>query len=139
MLTRLLALGAASFPARRDGSDAPAPAQHTDDALEDVLVQSATDASTPVPTDRSASRMSPAVRRLLGSRRGANALFADAVHAHQLQSMPDFMLGPPQYPARPLCAICHYWSSAVCMVCGEPYCSRACAQVHKETRCEQTW
>ena len=76
---RLLALGAASFPTRRDGSDAPAPVQHTDDALEDVLVQSATDANAPVPADRTANRMSPAVRRLLGSRRGANALFADAV------------------------------------------------------------
>ena len=54
---------------------------------------------------------------------------ANAIHAHQLHSMPDFMLGPPRYPAAPLCSICHYWSSATCMTCGEPYCSRACAQV----------
>ena len=125
---RLLLLGAAAFPTRRDGSDAPAPAQHTDDALEDVLVQSASDASAPLPTDR-AARMSPAVRRLLTTRRGANALFADAVHAHQLHAFPDFMLGPPTYPARPLCSICHFWAAASCMRCGEQYCSRSCADV----------
>ena len=136
---RLLALGASCWPSPRsvEAPEVPSGPARGDDALEDVLVHAATDANAPVPADRSSARMTPAVRRLLGTRRGANALLSDAVSQRHLMGMPEFLLGPPRYPARPLCSVCNYWGDATCMACGEPYCGRSCGEGPADTRCER--
>jgi len=135
---RLLELGAARFPRTRD-PDAIAPAGGTaESTISHVMLQSANDAQAPpVAADRAMQRTTPAVRKLLMTRRGANALLEEAASLGQLDAMPDFALGPSRYPVRPLCGVCGYWGDVACMACSERCCSRACLQVHHDTRCER--
>ena len=141
---RLLELGATCFPRERTAVQEPGVA--TEQAISHVLLQSASDANAPpVAQDRQVNRTSASVRRLLATRRGANALLEEAASLGQLQSMPDFVLPAGRYPARPLCGVCGYWGDLRCMSCGERFCCNRCGLMyvcsylpsHKETRCER--
>lgn len=126
---RLLELGASCFPNERTVLQEPNLAN--EQAISHVLLQSASDANAPpVAADRQLNRTSPSVRRLLSTRRGANALLEEAANLGQLQTMPSFLLGPSTYPARPLCGVCGYWGDLRCMACGERYCSNRCGLVY---------
>lgn len=126
---RLLELGATCFPKERTALQEPGVV--AEQAISHVLLQSASDANAPpVAADRHLNRTSPAVRRLLSTRRGANALLEEAAGLGQLQSMPAFMLDKGTYPARPLCGVCGDWGDLRCMACGERYCSNRCGQVY---------
>ena len=136
---RLLEWGAACFPMERDASALPlASSGTTESAISRVMLESVSDAQAPhVAADRDLHRTSAGVRRLLSQRRGANALLDEAASLGQLATMPVFAVGPPTYPSRALCNVCGYWGDIKCMACGEPCCSRACMQTHRETRCER--
>ncbi|KAI8096907.1 zinc finger, HIT-type containing 1 [Halteromyces radiatus] len=42
---------------------------------------------------------------------------------------------PSKYPPRHFCSVCGFSSSYKCLRCGMKYCSLACLNTHKETRC----
>ncbi|KOS16389.1 hypothetical protein Malapachy_3288 [Malassezia pachydermatis] len=138
-LRRLLDMGAACFPLDREQAHAMGGAGETaESAIEHVMLQSASDAQAPpVAVDKQLHRTSPAVRRLLSSRRGANALLDEAISLGQLAQIPTFTIHAPTYKARPLCSVCGYWGDIKCMACLEPCCSKLCVQTHAETRCER--
>ncbi|WFC98312.1 hypothetical protein MYAM1_001038 [Malassezia yamatoensis] len=124
---RLLELGATCFPQER--SEFQGPKMAAEQAISHVLLQSASDANAPqVAADRQLNRTTSAVRRLLATRRGANALLEEAANLQQLSTMPSFLLGKGRYPARPLCGVCGYWGDARCIACGERYCSNRCGE-----------
>ena len=129
---RLLELGATCFPTERTALQEPTVA--AEQAISHVLLQSASDANAPpVAADKQLNKKTPAVRRLLQARRGANALLDEAASLGHLQTMPAFLLGRPTYPSRPLCAVCGYWGDARCMACGERYCSNRCGQMYVQS------
>ncbi|PVV03450.1 hypothetical protein BB560_002062 [Smittium megazygosporum] len=84
-------------------------------------------------------------RRLYSSRTPFHSLLASYIHEIQTsnETTPETGLEPnyltcmvsqPQYPPRKFCAVCGYFGSGGCKICGEYYCSLQCQKVHTETR-----
>lgn len=135
---RLWDLGAACFPDDASLSSLSGPGDTAESAIEYVMLQSASDAhAPPVAVDAQLHRTSPAVRRLLGTKRGAHALLSEAASLGQLASYPRFALGAPRRRARPLCGVCGYWGTMTCRLCGERVCSKGCHDTHAAARCER--
>ncbi|KAK9355989.1 hypothetical protein V1523DRAFT_403447 [Lipomyces doorenjongii] len=79
------------------------------------------------------SGKSPAVRRILVSKKTLSNLFdEDETGTGEFYSA---AVVPSRYPTRNLCSVCGYWGSITCIRCGARYCSLACEDTHRETRC----
>ncbi|KAK9325038.1 hypothetical protein V1517DRAFT_315837 [Lipomyces orientalis] len=79
------------------------------------------------------SGKTPAVRRILASKKNLSNLFdEDETGAGEFYSA---AVEPSRYPTRHLCSVCGYWGSITCIRCGARYCSLACEDTHRETRC----
>lgn len=76
----------------------------------------------------------PATRRILASRKTLMNLLDDDPAAARDTVL--VLAAPPKYPLRLwLCSVCGFKSKYVCARCGYRYCSLACDETHKETRC----
>ncbi|KAF5097382.1 hypothetical protein D0Z00_002419 [Geotrichum galactomycetum] len=76
----------------------------------------------------------PATRRILASRKTLTNLLDDDPAAARDTVL--VLAAPPKYPLRlRLCSVCGFESKYVCARCGYRYCSLACDETHKETRC----
>ncbi|KAJ8104162.1 hypothetical protein POJ06DRAFT_243764 [Lipomyces tetrasporus] len=79
------------------------------------------------------SGKTPAVRRILASKKNISNLFdEDETGTREFYSA---AVEPSRYPTRHLCSVCGYWGSITCIRCGARYCSLACEDTHRETRC----
>ncbi|KAK9479489.1 hypothetical protein V1514DRAFT_328063 [Lipomyces japonicus] len=74
-----------------------------------------------------------ATRKILTSRKTLTNLFDEDEHgAAAFQSV---AAQPSVYPGRHLCSVCGYWGTITCTRCSARYCSLACQDTHRETRC----
>ncbi|KAK9240633.1 hypothetical protein V1525DRAFT_369728 [Lipomyces kononenkoae] len=79
------------------------------------------------------SGKSPAVRRILVSKKTLSNLFDDdETGTSEFYSA---AVERSRYPMRHLCSVCGYWGAITCIRCGARYCSLACEDTHRETRC----
>ncbi|KAK9464124.1 uncharacterized protein V1516DRAFT_669621 [Lipomyces oligophaga] len=84
--------------------------------------------STPSVTGRT-----PAIRKLISSKKVlSNLLDEDNIGAAEIAAV---TVGPSRYPGRHICSVCGYWGPITCIRCSARYCSMACEDVHRETRC----
>jgi zinc finger HIT domain-containing protein 1 len=80
----------------------------------------------------------PATRRILASRKTLTNLLDDDPAAARDTVL--VLAAPPKYPLRlRLCSVCGFQSKYICARCGYRYCSLACDETHKETRCIKTY
>lgn len=78
-----------------------------------------------------------AVRKIFGSRKTlANHMDDDPDAARDFS---DVAAAPSVYPPVHLCSVCGYWGKVSCMQCGARYCSIACQDAHRETRCLKSY
>lgn len=75
----------------------------------------------------------PATRKILASRKTLSNLQDDDPEA--VADVETILAMESKYPDVYLCSICGYESKYLCTKCGYRYCSMACDETHKETRC----
>ncbi|KAK9380446.1 SWR1 complex subunit vps71 [Kockiozyma suomiensis] len=81
----------------------------------------------------SVSGRTAGVRKLLQSKKALQNLFdEDESGASEFMSV---ISGPSIYPSRNICSVCGYWGPITCSRCNARYCSLACEDTHRETRC----
>ncbi|KAK7205892.1 hypothetical protein BZA70DRAFT_237655 [Myxozyma melibiosi] len=81
----------------------------------------------------SVSGRTPGVRKLLQSKKVLqNLVDEDEAGASEVAAV---MAGASLYPARKICSVCGYWGPITCVRCRARYCSMACEDTHRETRC----
>ncbi|KAK9466263.1 hypothetical protein V1512DRAFT_264234 [Lipomyces arxii] len=89
-----------------------------------------------IPNPRSEGRSvgkTAGVRKILTSKKVLSNMFDEDDAAAREYSAA--AVGPSVYPARHLCSVCGYWGFVTCIRCGARYCSLACEDTHRETRC----
>ncbi|KAK9470461.1 uncharacterized protein V1510DRAFT_370133 [Dipodascopsis tothii] len=87
----------------------------------------------PAAVSKAATKSTPAVRRILASKKALGNYFDDdEAGTKRFQAA---AVQPSRYPARKLCSVCGYWGTIKCIRCGARYCSAACEDTHRETRC----
>ena len=81
----------------------------------------------------SKSGSTPSTRKILASRKTLLNLKDD--DPASAKDIADVLSVPPKFPVTHLCSICGFSSKYICPRCGLRYCSLACDDTHKETRC----
>lgn len=84
-------------------------------------------------TQTSKSGSTPSTRKILASRKTLLNLRDD--DPASAKDIVDVLSVPPRYPITHLCSMCGFESKYLCPRCGLRYCSMACDNTHKETRC----
>lgn len=86
-----------------------------------------------IKTQTSKSGSTPSTRKILASRKTLlNLQDDDPASTRDTQQV---LSVPPRYPVKHLCSMCGGGGKYLCSKCGLRYCSLACDDTHKETRC----
>ncbi|KAK0558710.1 hypothetical protein OC844_004949 [Tilletia horrida] len=93
----------------------------------DLELQAAIEASGR--TSSKKEHWTPAVRKILTTRRTFGSLISDAAEFPSMHAAPNYFTAQAPRASRSsttMCSICGYWGTYGCVQCGERYCSRKC-------------
>ncbi|KAL9940059.1 hypothetical protein V8E36_000764 [Tilletia maclaganii] len=82
----------------------------------------------------------PAVRKILSTRRTFGSIIADAAEFPSMHAKPNYFsaqAAPSRHASQSMCSVCGYWGAYSCVRCEEKYCSRKCGATHESARCDQ--
>lgn len=69
-----------------------------------------------------------------------SVLLAEANLEKLAASVPSYLTAaaaPSKLPSRPFCSVCGYDGKYQCIKCGARFCSKACRDIHSDTRCQK--